>query len=246
MTKKTHCVHGHEYTPENTIYQITKEGYKNRKCKECHRTYQRQYMHTRNTPAREEAIKRKEELRRQRELDRLKTPRAKHLIGNNEGRFLLKIERSIGGCWNWTAGLNEKGYGQFAVVNENGERESGTRYKNKRAHVWSYEHFVGPIPDGLIVRHICHNKSCVRPEHLEVGTHKDNAQDSLEAGLHPQQKKTHCKWGHPYTEENTIRSIDSATGNPRRNCKTCKVARKRWINPRDAEYMFFEKSDKSI
>ena len=75
----------------------------------------------------------------------------------------------ITGCHNWI-GSKVWGYGKF--------------WDNKqyRAHRWIYEYLNGPIPEGLVVRHMCHNRSCVNPEHLELGTHQDNMDDMIKAG----------------------------------------------------------------
>lgn len=71
-------------------------------------------------------------------------------------------------CWIWI-GSTKNGYGQF------------TTYKNKNnyAHRMSYVLFKGEIPEGLLVRHKCHNKLCVNPEHLLLGTHQDNMDDDF-------------------------------------------------------------------
>lgn len=84
-------------------------------------------------------------------------------------RFLDKIvalDDEQGGCWIWTAsrGGHGYGYGQFGIA-------SG---KMVPAHRWSYEHFVGPIPDGLVVDHLCRRIECVNPEHLEAVTQREN------------------------------------------------------------------------
>lgn len=76
------------------------------------------------------------------------------------------------GCWNWTGKLS-KGYG-FIVVNK---RLDG-------AHRASYMCFRGSIPKELLVRHMCNNPACVNPEHLELGTNQDNANDRGNAGHH--------------------------------------------------------------
>ena len=107
-------------------------------------------------------------------------------------RFLSKIKK-IDNCWLWTKPLHHTGYGQFKLGN-----------KNTTAHNCSYILFVGPIPKGKQINHThAHNKHCVNPEHLYAGTHTENMQDRLLDGNHPNKKKTHCKHGHEYTEENT-------------------------------------------
>lgn len=85
-------------------------------------------------------------------------------------RFLSKIIiNQETGCWIWTASTRG-GYGYFWYD------------KSESAHRVSYEHFIGPIPDGLDVLHTCDNKLCVNPEHLFVGTHQDNMFDMSEKG----------------------------------------------------------------
>ena len=69
-------------------------------------------------------------------------------------------------CWEWTAGRSRAGYGRFKV-----ER------KQTPAHRHSYEHFVGPIPEGLCVLHKCDNPPCCNPAHLFLGTLLDNNKD---------------------------------------------------------------------
>lgn len=73
------------------------------------------------------------------------------------------------GCWNWKASLNSSGYGQLT--------ENRVYWLS---HRYAYEVYIGKIPDGLIVRHICHNTKCSNPDHLLVGTHLDNYNDSRE------------------------------------------------------------------
>jgi hypothetical protein len=85
-------------------------------------------------------------------------------------RFLDKVNQDgPNGCWEWTAARTAKGYGCFRF----GSRGSA------RAHRVAYELFVGPIPDGLLVCHHCDNPSCVNPDHLYVGTQKQNRQDAV-------------------------------------------------------------------
>ncbi len=236
MRSKTHCPNGHEYTEENTYLMLGRDGYRQRRCRECHRSRQRTYA-KRKYQAKQSPLKQKKSV-----MQRL------HLTGDNETRFLLKTERTAGGCWTWKTGLNANGYGQFAVKDERFPVGDKRRYKTRRVHIWSYENFVGPVPRGLIVRHLCHNRACVRPEHLEVGTHKENMQDAYDANRLFNQKKTHCQHGHEFTEENTIYDKPGPAGRPKRHCRTCKMARSRRILPWEAEYMFFLDSglDRSI
>lgn len=102
-----------------------------------------------------------------------------------EERFWSKVDKS-GECWEWTAGKYAWGYGQFSVG-----------YKKIRAHRWAYEHLVGPIPEGLVIDHLCRNPPCVNPAHLEPVTGAENTRRGGNA------LKTHCPRGHEYDEANT-------------------------------------------
>lgn len=76
--------------------------------------------------------------------------------------FLIDVET---GCWEWQANLIGTGYGQF--------RHCG---RSKLAHRHEYEWRYGPIPYGLELDHLCRNKRCVNPDHLEAVTHTENMQ----------------------------------------------------------------------
>lgn len=90
-------------------------------------------------------------------------------------RFWSKVHpEALSGCWLWHGGVNEHGYGIFG----RGRRKDGVI----KAHRHAYQLTKGPIPDGLVVRHRCDVPACVNPEHLELGTQKDNARDSIERG----------------------------------------------------------------
>lgn len=90
------------------------------------------------------------------------------LISRFEAKF---IPEPNSGCWLWTAAANKRGYGHFGV---NGEVRD--------AHRVSYELYVGPIGDGLSVLHRCDIPSCVRPDHLFLGTQKENLEDMTVKG----------------------------------------------------------------
>ena len=121
-------------------------------------------------------------------------------------RFETKFEPiTESGCWIWMAGRFDTGYGSFWL--------NGT---DVRAHRVAYELYVGAIPEGMWVLHRCDIRECVNPDHLFLGTHQDNMDDMARKGRHANSIKTHCRKGHPYTEENTVRYK-----NGRRVCRTC-------------------------
>ena len=125
-------------------------------------------------------------------------------------RFQSKL-RVTPGCWTWTAGVNQQGYGLIQVAG-----------KLRKAHRVSYELHHGPIKPGLVVRHKCDTPSCVNPDHLELGTHKQNAEDRDTRGRNHHARKTHCPRDHEYTPENT-----SVTRAGHRQCRTCHADRER-------------------
>lgn len=114
------------------------------------------------------------------------------------------------GCWEWTGNRDPHGYGRITVAK-----------KTKRAHRVVYEHFKGPIPEGLVIDHLCRNPGCVNPDHLEAVTIKVNTLRGVSVSAR-NAVKTHCIHGHEFTPENTYRR---KTG---RACRAClRVAWKR-------------------
>lgn len=89
---------------------------------------------------------------------------------NFQDRFWSKVDRS-GECWEWQAARNRLGYGLVGVGR-----------KSVLAHRVAYELTKGPIPKQMLVRHRCDNPSCVRPDHLIIGTPLDNVRDSIDRG----------------------------------------------------------------
>ena len=80
-------------------------------------------------------------------------------------------------CWEWLGTTYRKGYGHF-------RRKIDGQWVMYKAHRYAYEYYKEPIPKGFIIRHTCDNPACVNPEHLLVGTHKDNTNDMLIRGRH--------------------------------------------------------------
>lgn len=123
-------------------------------------------------------------------------------------------EDPVTGCWIWTGKLR-KGYGQF---------------RGRPAHRVSYEAFVGPIPEGLVIDHLCRNRACVRPDpkHLEPVTARENdrrarayVQKYPGEQVHNQAKRW-CKHGHEYTVKNT--------GFDKLGKRFCRACRGEWKN----------------
>lgn len=117
-------------------------------------------------------------------------------------RFYDRITLTPEYCWNWDK-PNSEGYGKIT--------DQGIEFF---AHRWAYLRFVGPIPQGLDLDHLCRNRACCNPWHLEPVTRKENVRRGLQGEL----LNTHCKRGHEWTEENTYRRPDNPT---RRQCRAC-------------------------
>jgi len=110
-------------------------------------------------------------------------------------------------CWTWQLSVNRGGYG---MVNRDG-------YAG-HAHRWVYMRHVGEIPDGLQLDHLCRNRDCVNPAHLEPVTQRENVLRGV-APTAANAQKTSCKRSHPFDDENTYFFPDG-----RRACRTCQRA----------------------
>ena len=102
-------------------------------------------------------------------------------LGNSMGKKTSMAEKLMSytidknGCHIWSKFKDKDGYGQISIA----------RNKSGRAHRESYKHYIGQIPDGMFVCHKCDNPSCINPNHLFVGTVKDNAKDRKDKGRNP-------------------------------------------------------------
>lgn len=126
-------------------------------------------------------------------------------------RFLdYAIVNSDPECWGWRGWINKRGYAYF-----HRRREDGS-FITCKAYRWSYEHYVGPIPEGMEIDHLCRNTGCVNPAHLEPVTRRENVLRSPDTISGAAIRKTECKRGHPFDEENTAYNKHG-----HRHCKTC-------------------------
>jgi hypothetical protein len=131
------------------------------------------------------------------------------------GRFWSKVDLArtesphaptLGRCWVWIGARHGNGYGAFW----DGERVV-------TAHRFSF----GPVPEGLELDHLCANRACIRPLHLEAVTHAENIRRGAA-------RVTHCPAGHPYDEANTYHH---PTGS--RDCRACmRISRQRYRDAR--------------
>lgn len=126
-------------------------------------------------------------------------------------RFWCKVHILQNGCWQWTASKaarESQGYGLF---------RPGGDAPSIGAHIWAYRHFIGEIPKGLTLDHICRSRACVNPWHLDPVTNRINVLRGIGITAN-NARKTQCKNGHLLSGKNL--RLDSHGW---RRCRKCDV-----------------------
>ena len=130
-------------------------------------------------------------------------------MNRDNERFFSFVSGEDGGCRVWTGGLTGAGYGAFWVDG-----------RQVLAHIYAYRTWVGPIPDGLQLDHLCRNRRCVNPAHLEPVTIAENVLRG-EGRAARNARKTHCDSGHRLAGENLI--VKCSPRNPARTWRACRA-----------------------
>lgn len=137
------------------------------------------------------------------------------ISGINRRIFVTQIEprlEFVGTCWKFKGSKNHKGYGTARI--------GGRKGKTKSLHRWTWEQLNGDMSKELMADHLCRNRDCCNPFHIEAVTAKVNALRGLGQGA-LNASKTHCPKGHPYSKENTRITYG------RRRCRICGRAAKK-------------------
>lgn len=134
----------------------------------------------------------------------------KSIRGTAIERFYLQVD-TTGECWIWLGHTDKKGYARF----------KNDDLKSVAVHRWSYEKWVGEIPEGMVIDHKCFNPRCQNPKHLRTATQEDNTvKYGRTNAAFVNANKSVCNSGHPLTGEN-LRLEVKRNGKIVRRCKKC-------------------------
>lgn len=125
-------------------------------------------------------------------------------------RFWASFRVADSGCWEWQGAIDPNGYGR--------SRRGSEQYSHRRAYAMA----KGPIPSGLTIDHLCRNRACGNPAHLEAVSHRTNILRSPIQVAAVNARKVRCLHGHLFSDGNTRFTKDGA-----RACRTCAVVRNR-------------------
>lgn len=123
------------------------------------------------------------------------------------------VEIQSNGCWFWLGRKTPAGYGSASL-----------RGRNVRVHRLSYETFVGAISQGMVIDHLCRNRACANPDHLDVVTQKENLIRSIPYRPKSLKKPYACKRGHVFSETGFYIGRNG-NGHRHRRCRVCLLAR---------------------
>jgi len=208
---RTHCIHGHAYTPENTYHN---PGEKGRRCRTCMRLF------SATTRARARQDRSSGDVMQSPCLNcgrmfgaadlsqRFCSHSCYHAYRTDPRAVIERLKSrvivdAVSDCWVWQGSKATGGYGS-----------AGHRGRTVLVHRLMWQLVRGPIPEGLTLDHLCRNTACCNPAHLEPVTNRENIlRGSSFAAVNA--RKTHCKHGHALTPENTYRGAKG------RICRTC-------------------------
>lgn len=205
-TKRTHCKNGHPFV-DGSFY-VAKDGY--RQCRKCLNDIHRRRYHERkeeliakrNTP--EEKAKKKYWNQQYNKKKRSEEFKFDHNGIAAKLTSEIKVDPEAG-CWEWQGMLNKDGYGLMSV--------SGL---NRTVHRLSYLIFNGEIDSHFQIDHLCRNRRCINPKHLDAVLQMENLRRGFGlAGVNI--RKQRCPSGHAYSPENTY--VNPKSGH--RKCLTC-------------------------
>lgn len=128
-------------------------------------------------------------------------------------RFWAKVALALdgSGCLNWLGSRKRSGHGLFRIGG-----------RNVYAHRWAWEEWNDPIPEGLVIDHLCRNPSCVNPDHLEVVTQRENVLRGMAPAAHNARKRT-CDRGHEFVKRDGRRRCPRCDREAKRRYKRQRV-----------------------